>query len=181
MISARISFLYRNIHLLSFQCRKTLCTALIQPYFDYCCSSWYEGLNKKYKSRLDILQRRMIRLIFRFEPRDHVGQEHLRRLGWFSVADRVRYFKLVHMYKVLSNRAPRYISDSFTRVSDVHNHATRQSDLNFHVTKSDNLGSMSKSFRCSAIREWNILPNSIKNSLTEKNFKAALKAYLLNC
>ena len=138
-ISARISFLYRNIHLLSFQCRKTLCTALIQPYFDYCCSSWYESLSMKYKLKLDTLQRRMVRLIFKFEPRDHVGQEHLQRLGWFSVADRVRYFKMVHMFKVFSNQAPRYISDGFNRVANVHNHATRHSNLNFHVTKSDSL------------------------------------------
>ena len=37
-ISSRISFLYRNAHLLSFRCRQTFCSALIQPYFDYCCS-----------------------------------------------------------------------------------------------------------------------------------------------
>ena len=54
-ISARISFLYRNAHLLDLRCRKTLCSALIQPYFDYCCSSWYEGLSAKYKARLDVL------------------------------------------------------------------------------------------------------------------------------
>ena len=134
----------------------------------------------KYKLKLDTLQRRMVRLIFKFEHRDHMGQEHLQRLGWFSVADRVRYFKMVHMFKVFSNQAPHYISDGFNRVANVHNHATRHSNLNFHVTKSDSLGAMSKSFRYSAVKEWNDLPSSIKNSLTERNFKAALKSHLLS-
>ena len=42
--AARLNFLYRNSHLLDFNCRKTLCMPLIQPYVDYCCSSWYSGL-----------------------------------------------------------------------------------------------------------------------------------------
>ena len=40
----RISFLYRNVSLLDSDCRRILCLALIQPYMDYCCSSWYSGL-----------------------------------------------------------------------------------------------------------------------------------------
>ena len=41
----RLSFLYRNSSLLDAKSRKTLCSALIQPYIDYCCSSWYSGLS----------------------------------------------------------------------------------------------------------------------------------------
>ena len=62
-ISARIAFLYRNAHLLTFRCKQTLCTALIQPYFDYCCSSWYTGLAVKHKKKLDVLQRKIWKVL----------------------------------------------------------------------------------------------------------------------
>ena len=37
--AARLAFLYRSANLLSYTCRLTLCSALVQPYIDYCCSS----------------------------------------------------------------------------------------------------------------------------------------------
>ena len=43
--AGRISFLYRNLHFLDFDCRRTLCNSLIQPYMDYCCSSWYTSIS----------------------------------------------------------------------------------------------------------------------------------------
>ena len=45
----RLKFLYRYSDILNEKSRKTLCSALIQCYFDYSCSSWYAGLNKGLK------------------------------------------------------------------------------------------------------------------------------------
>ena len=97
--------------------------------------------------------------LFKMEPRDHVGREQLLRLKWFSVPNRVKYFKLIHVFRVSSNHAPRYIAEAFTRVSDIHDHATRQSKFDFHLKNPDSVGQMSKSFISSAIKEWNLLPN----------------------
>ena len=41
--AGRLSFLYREAAFLDSSCRKLLTLALIQPYLDYCASSWYEG------------------------------------------------------------------------------------------------------------------------------------------
>ena len=38
-----LKFLYRNKNCLDLQSRKTLCSTLIQCYFDYTYSCWYEG------------------------------------------------------------------------------------------------------------------------------------------
>ena len=45
----RLKFLYRYSDILNEKSSKTLCSALIQCYFDYSCSSWYAGLNKGLK------------------------------------------------------------------------------------------------------------------------------------
>ena len=44
---ARLSFLYRQAHVLNEYSRKTLCSALIQCHFDYCCS--HKNLKRGFK------------------------------------------------------------------------------------------------------------------------------------
>ena len=50
--SGRLKFLYRHANILNTKSRKTLCSALIQCYFDYSSSSWYSGLNKTLKKNI---------------------------------------------------------------------------------------------------------------------------------
>jgi hypothetical protein len=83
-MASRLSFLYRNAALLDLRSRKTLCLSLIQPYFDYCSNSRYNGLSAKLRGRLDVLQRRIIRYIYDLGPRSHIGSEHLKQLQGVS-------------------------------------------------------------------------------------------------
>ena len=87
--AGRISFLYQYSSLLNFNCHKIMCLALIVPYLDYCSSSWYSGLTKRLKNKLDVLQRHIVRFIFSLDARDHVGMEKLHELSWLSIKDRV--------------------------------------------------------------------------------------------
>ena len=176
--AGRLAFLYRNSSLLDFQTRKTLCTALIQPYLDYCCSSWYEGITAELKTRLDTFQRKMIRFIFGFENRRHVGHLELKSLQWFSVPDRVRFFKLVHTFKIRNGLSPNYLRSRFTSVSDTHTHKTRGSNVNFRVSRSLSLAPTSFAF--TSVRLWNELPNRIKEIDSLLVFIRELRKYLLN-
>ena len=117
--SAWLAFLYRKSDLLDFRTRITLCQALMQPFFDYCCSSWFSAVNFNLKGRLGALQRKMVRFVFNFDSRFSVTTHHLRKLGWLSVSDRVRYFKLILAFKIRTGQAPSYLSDSFTNFSSV--------------------------------------------------------------
>ena len=156
----RLSFLYRNSSLLDFHCRKTLCMSLIQPYIDYCASSWYEGLSSTLKSRLDVLQRKMVRFVRGFESRQHVGLEHMKGLSWLTIADRVKYFKLVHLFRIKRGLAPHYLRTNLTSVSDAHRYNTRGSTSNYHVSRS--LSANHSSFSYSCVKVWNSLPARIK-------------------
>ena len=59
-INSRLRFLYRKNRFLSPPLRRLLCISLIQPHFDYACSAWYPNLNKRLKSKLQILQNKCI-------------------------------------------------------------------------------------------------------------------------
>ena len=145
-ILSRLAFLYRNGHLMNSEVRKTLYSALVQPYFDYCCSLWYTSLTQDCKRKLDVLQRKMIRFILHLDFRSHVDSAHLKRLSWLSVSDRVRHFKLRHVFYIFSKTAPDYMMENFKRVDDVHSYCTRGRDTNFYVPKIGNSEVLKRSF-----------------------------------
>ena len=145
---------------------------------DYCCTSWYSGLSCKLKDKLDVLQRKMVRYVLNLDPRAHVGGQHLRGLHWLSINDRVRFFKLIHVFKVFRGLAPSYVSKDFKPVSLVHNYRTRHSVSDFFIPSSDEVGVMSYSFRYSAAKAWNDLPPNIKMSTNVNTFKANLRSFL---
>jgi hypothetical protein len=132
------------------------------------------------KGKLDVLQRRMLRLIFGMDQRGHVGPQHYRSLAWLTVKDRVSYFKLVHIFKMSKGLTPTYLSEKFRYVSDVHSYRMRGSDLNFFVSSADSSGAMAQSFNCTAKKEWNRLPASLKSISDVKVFKRDLKLFLIS-
>ena len=176
--SSRLAFLYRNGSWLDFSCRLSLCVALVQPYIDYCCSSWYSSLSIALQNRFDVLQRKMIRFINSMDFRQHIDSHDLRRLSWLSVSDRVKYFKLLHLFRIRHDLAPRYLSHGFITVSDTHHHQTRSSSFNYLLSKDWSMAP--SSFHCTSIRLWNSLPNELKQIEVLRVFKQKLKMYLLS-
>ena len=47
-INSQLKFLYLKNVFLTLKLRHIFCIALIQPHFDYACSSWYPNLTKKF-------------------------------------------------------------------------------------------------------------------------------------
>ena len=176
--AGRISFLYRYSSQLDFHCRKILCSALITPCLDYCSSSWYSSLSKSMQSKLDVLQRRMIRFIFSLNPRDHVGTEKLRELSWLSIKDRVQYFKLCHVFKIRNGLAPKQLSNGFTLISDFHSHNTRGSSFNYAIKGPESASPAT--FVFTAIKHWNALPSTLKESGSLPKFREKTKEFLLS-
>ena len=175
----RISFLYRNAMVLNTKSRITLCSALVQPFMDYCSSSWYSSLTQKLKNRFDVIQRRMVRFIFGMHHLDHVGLSSFSSLSWLTMKDRVNYFKLCHVFRIKTGTAPPYLSQDFVSVSALHAHSTRGSNShNFSLSKQ--ISSAPHSFLSTAIKEWNNLPAHIKHIDSGSAFKQRLRAHFLS-
>ena len=174
--AGRLAFLYRQSSLLNQKCRQTLCSALIQPYIDYCCSSWYCGLPTSLKERLNIIQRKMVRFIYGMDNRGHVDNKVLRDLSWLNIPDRVHFFQMMHLFRIRNKLAPRYLLPNFTAVSASHSHNTRGSGYNFSISRELSLSQ--NSFAFTAIKYWNSLPNSIKCIEGYQVFRRKLKQFL---
>ena len=176
--AGRIAFLYRNLSHLDFDCRRILCNSLIQPHLDYCCSSWYSSLTKQLKNRLDVIKRRMVKLVHSKSHYYHVTTNDLKSLSWLSVPDRVRFFKLTHVFKIRAGNAPDYLSIDFQPIAQSHMHNTRHSSYNYFISKQ--LALSPKSFAFSAIKDWNSLPEPLKSIESLQCFKKRLKEHFFD-
>ena len=136
-VNSRLKFLYRKASFLTSKYRQTLCQSLIQCHFDYCCASWFDGLSKASKNKLQVAQNKIARFIKNLEPRSHIGSYELGTLNLLNVESRVKQLQLNHVHKVFNQTCPPYMSYDFKRVMDVHSHDTRGSSSNFVVPKSN--------------------------------------------
>ena len=176
--AGRLAFLYRNSSLLDRKCRQTLCSALIQPYIDYCCSSWYGSLSVTLKERLNVIQRKMVRFINSLDNRAHVDCRNFLELSWLSIPDRVKFFRMMHLFRIRHKLAPSYLMPNFKSISDAHTHNTRGSSYNFVLSRQ--LSYSSDGFAFQAIKQWNDLPVDIKSISEYRVFKSKLKQFLFS-
>ena len=176
--SSRVSFLYRNRSFLNAKTRTILCSALIQPLLDYCCSSWYGLLSLKLRNKLDVIQRKMIRFIFSMHHMEHVDSSHYLNLSLLTIKDRVDFFKLCHVFKIRVGRAPSYLTHSFVPDSFTHSHATRGSCAHSFFL-SHRAATVPNTFSFTAIKAWNDLPSDLKVETSEQVVKSKLKSFFL--
>ena len=176
--AGRVSFLYRNSSCLDFDCRRTLCNALIQPYLDYCSSTWYSSITQNLRSRLDVIQRRMVRFVYSRDPLYHVLPQDMEGLLWLSIPNRVKFFKLNQVFQIGSGRAPQYLATSFQSLASSHSHNTRCSSHNYFISKE--LANSPTSFSFTAIKHWNSLPRCLKEIQKFGSFKTRLKQFILS-
>ena len=105
-INSRFRFLHRKNRFLSPPLRRLLCNSLIQPHFDYACSAWYPNLNKRLKSKLQILQNKCIRFCLNLNNRAHIGQKEFEKINWLPVNDRFKQVISSMSFKFCNNTSP---------------------------------------------------------------------------
>ena len=119
----------------------------------------------------------MVRFVNGFDSRGHVDNINLHDLSWLNIPDRVKFFRMSHLFRIRHKLAPTYLLPNFKSISAAHTHNTRGSAYNFHLSRELSLSPTSFSFI--AIKQWNELPNDIKGITAFRVFKRRLKQYLL--
>lgn len=69
-VNTTIKFLVRKAALLDKDRRKMIASSLIQCHFD-ACTSWYSSLPKQWKSKLQVSQNRLIRVVLILGSQEH--------------------------------------------------------------------------------------------------------------
>ena len=149
--------------------------SLILSRLDY-FGALLNGISQKVITRLQRIQNRCARLIFKKPKRTH-SSPLLKELHWLPVAQRIQFRTLVHTFKALNNLSPHYIS-SLLLVRKPSAYSIRSSTVTcLYVPKTRTLTG-DRAFSSSAPRLWNKLPAMTRGTTTIASFKKSLKRHL---
>ena len=172
-LNCKLRFLYRKSEFLSPALRRLLCNALIQPHFDYACTSWYPNLNQSLKKRLQANQNKCIRFCLQLGNRSHIGLNELKKINWLNVSDRFDQCVSSSAFKFFNNNSPTYMSEIYNPVSK-NGINTRNGFLKLQQpSRKTKQGQNCLSYFGPSI--WNKLPERIKDSNNLNNFKHKIK------
>ena len=94
----------------------------------------------------------------------------LRQLQLLSISDMIIQESATMVYKALNDEAPLYLTEQFTRISDIASRTLRNSNLGLRPPNCF-------AYRGSSV--WNSLPSKIKSSRTFGSFQRKLKPMLV--
>jgi len=177
--NARLKFLYRKSDYLTVHIKRLLVLSLIQCHFDYACCSWYYGLTKFWKDKLQVTQNKLIRFVLNLGKRSHIEHSHFKSLGWLPVNKRVEQITLCHVYKSRKGQSPDYMGQYFKPLETVHSYNTRSREKgSYQPPPAKGFGS--KTFSYVGSNLWNSLPTDIRNLSSLAQFKKATKDQYFN-
>ena len=109
-----LKILYRNARSLDSKSKAVLTSALIQCYFDYASAIWYSGLTQTFKTKLQIVQNKIIRFILDLPARSHVGYVEFSKAKMCPVHKRVGQLKRNHIFNIIHGNSPAYLMDDIS-------------------------------------------------------------------
>jgi len=117
-----------------------LTEALIQCHFDYASSSWYSGLTKNYKARLQCTQNKIIRYILTAIPWTHIGANEFRSVNMLPMELHAKQLKLNQVHNILNGTAPVYSNTAFRLTTSQYNIITRSSKVSLQIPQVKSFG-----------------------------------------
>ena len=112
-VNAKLKFLYRQSRYLTPKYRRLLCNALIQPHFDYGCSSWLPLLKKNLKTQNSKSSKQKCSFCQNLPPRSYINPLRVRKMNWLPVSDRVEYCVANTAFNYWNAIVPGYIHEMF--------------------------------------------------------------------
>ena len=92
-------------------------------------AAWYPNLNKKYKSKLQVLQNKCIRFCLQLDNIEHIGTEHFDKINWLPMDQRFNQCLSTSVFKFFSEMYPKYMNEIYKTTNQNNNTVTRNSSL----------------------------------------------------
>ncbi len=144
----------------------------IQSHIDYAISSWFAAMTQKAKTKLQIIQNKMVRFILDLGPRTHITNKHMSDLNILKIPGREEQLRLNIAHKIYYNQAPTYLQTNFHKNNDRGLH-TRGSRGNFVVPNVK--GTEGKTFCFNAMKDWNNLTLTLKTCENTISYRRRLR------
>jgi len=161
----------------------TLVHAFIASRVDY-CNDILTGSPRSMTDKLKRLMNAAARLVTGTHKFDH-GLSRLLHddLLWLGVPERIQYKIGVTVHRCLQSKAPKYLTDCCTPVSEIASRRHLRSASRHHLSvpryRLTTFGR--RAFSVAGLRVWNSLLDSLRDpALSSSNFRQLLKTYFFN-
>ena len=150
--------------------------SLVTTRLDYCNSLLY-GLPDTSLRRLQHIQNIAARILCRLPKFSSIG-ETLIKLHWLPIKHRITFKILILVYQAYHHTAPAYLCELITpyRCTRVGMRSNEQMLLSVQRARMNRYGE--RCFQYAGPKEWNALPQAIRNSKSLEVFKSKVKTYL---
>ena len=171
-MNSKLKFLYREHNFLDGSLRRLLLNALIQPHFDYACTSWYPMLNLRLSKKIQAAQNKCIRFYLKLKNTAHIGAAEFKAINWLPTKNRMDQCVCINVMKFFNGTAPAYSAEIFHSANL--GRITRRSKfkLEFPFPKST---SGQKCLSYLGPKIWNSLPFDLKSANNPNTFKHKMK------
>ena len=167
-INGKLKFLYRKQNFLDGSLRRLLLNALIQPHFDYACTSWYQMLNKRLSKKIQTAQNKCIRFYLNLKNTAHIGATEFKAINWLPTKNRMDQCVCVNVMKFFNGTAPAYSTEIFHPANQGRITQRSKFKLEFPFRKST---SGQKCLSYLGPKIWNSLPSDLKSANNPNTFK----------
>ena len=177
-INGKLKFLYRKQNFLDGSLLRLLFNALIQPHFDYACTSWYPMFNKKLSKEIQAAQNKCIRFYLNLKNTAHIGVTEFKAIDWLPTKNRVDQCVCVNVMKFFKGTAPASSAEIFHSANQGGSTQSSMFKLELPSQKSI-LGQKCISYF--GLRIWNSLPSDLKLVNNSNTIKHKIKeTFFLN-
>jgi len=151
--------------------------SLVLSRLDYSNSLLY-GITTKDTQRLQTIQNRAAKLIFKANRRDH-ATPFLKKLHWLPVKERIRFKVLALAFKGRMDETPRYLSSLVKKKKPSKYNLRSNTDNTLFESKRTNSKTYGdKAYENTVPALWNKLPKTLRSSASTTIFKSRLKTHL---
>jgi len=164
---------------LTIEATKTLVCALVLSRIDY-ANSLLAGCPKQILDKLQKVQNSAARLVLKAKKRDHVTPL-LRTLHWLPVQARIEYklSTICHNF-FFSTSSPAYISDILSVYTPSRQLRSSADKHTLIIPKIRTKSYGERAFAYAGPKQWNSLPQNIRQVESSCSFKRALKTHLFH-
>jgi hypothetical protein len=151
---------------------------LFLPHINYCSLLWGAAGPTIIKP-LQILQNKIIRIIFQLPSRSHVDRQ-LSIIAELSVSQRLQFSFLKFIHDTIFGHVPNFLNIIFSELHVIHNHNTR-SAVRRHLFRDRVRTQIAERFVANhSLLLWNALPTALRDTSSSLQFQALLREFLLS-
>ena len=167
--NSSLAFLRRNLQISQTHIKASAYTTLVRPQLEYAAAIW-DPYTKVKRDKLEMVQRRAARFVYRNYDRSASVTAMLEKLGWRSLLQRRADIRLTMLYRCIHGLVAVDLSEDLIRQSRPSRHSH---PMSFHIP-SESKQYIQLSFLPKTIVQWNCLPSSIALTPSLETFKTGV-------